>query len=88
MESLTAFLDKKLKLRVNRQKSAVDRPSRRKFLGFRLFKYQGQLRIGLATKTRQRVNARIRELTARASRNMACCIEDLNTYLRGWVGYY
>jgi len=88
MESITTFLGKKLKLKVNRDKSAVDRPAKRKFLGFRLFKYRGQVRIGLATRTRKRVKARLRELTTRASRNMARRIEDINTYLRGWVGYF
>jgi len=89
MESVSAFLEKKLKLKVNRDKSAVDRPARRKFLGFRLFKYRGQIRIGLAPKTLKRVKARIRELTARnPTRNMRHRIEDLNSYLRGWLGYF
>jgi hypothetical protein len=63
MESVTTFLEKRLKLKVNREKSAVDRPSKRKFLGFRMFKYRDQVRIGRR-------------------------IEKLNTYLRGWLGYF
>jgi hypothetical protein len=88
MESVTAFLEKRLRLKVNREKSAVARPSRRKFLGFRLFKDQGKVRIGLAPKTLKRVRMRLRELTTRASRNMVRRIEELNTYLRGWLGYF
>jgi len=89
MESVTAFLEQRLKLKVNRAKSAVDRPARRKFLGFRLFKYQGKVRIGLASRTLKRVKMRLRELTARSpTRNMQERIKELNTYLRGWVGYY
>ena len=89
MGSVTAFLEQRLKLRINREKSAVDRPARRKFLGFRLFKYRGKVRIGLASKTLERVKARLRELTARnPTRNMQARIKELNTYLRGWVGYY
>lgn len=88
MESITAFLQERLKLRVNREKSAVARPSRRKFLGFRLFKHQGKVRIGLAPRTLRRVKMRVRELTARSSRNMGRRIEELNTYLRGWLGYF
>jgi len=88
MESVTTFLEKRLKLKVNREKSAVDRPSKRKFLGFRLFKHRDQVRIGLAPRTLKRVKARIRELTTRGSRNMARRIEELNTYLRGWLGYF
>lgn len=88
MENVTSFLEKKLKLRVNREKSAVDRPSKRKFLGFRLFKHGGKVRVGLAPKTLKRVKMRLRELTKRASRNMARRIEDINTYLRGWLAYF
>jgi len=88
METTTAFLEKRLKLRVNRDKSAVERPSRCRFLGFRLFKYRGRVRVGLAPKTLKRVRTRVCELTARSSRNMARRIEELNTYLRGWLGYF
>jgi len=88
MESVTTFLEKRLKLKVNRERSAVDRPSKRRFLGFRMFKYRDQVRIELAPRTLKRVKARIRELTTRGSRNMARRIEKLNTYLRGWLGYF
>jgi hypothetical protein len=46
METTTAFLEKRLKLRVNRDKSAVERPSRRRFLGFGWIRHRLQARLG------------------------------------------
>ncbi len=90
MESVVEFLEKKLKLKVNRGKSGVARPKHRKFLGFRLFRYKAEVRIGLAPKTISRVKAAIRELT-RASRGgwtMEERIERLQRKLQGWVRYF
>lgn len=50
MESMTHFVEEKLKLKVNREKSAVDRPWKRKFLGFSFLSNQ-QATIRLAPKT-------------------------------------
>ncbi|HTY24044.1 MAG TPA: hypothetical protein VMC85_12995 [Desulfomonilaceae bacterium] len=49
MDSIERFLDKKLKLKVNRQKSAVARPQERKFLGFS-FTSGKELKIKLSDK--------------------------------------
>jgi RNA-directed DNA polymerase len=90
MESVVGFLEKKLKLRVNREKSGVARPKLRKFLGFRLFKSKAGVRIGLAPKTILRVKAALRDLT-RASRGgwtMEERIRRLSEKLRGWVRYF
>ena len=90
MESVVEFLEKKLKLKVNRGKSGVARPKHRKFLGFRLFRYKAEVRIGLAPKTISRIKAAIRELT-RASRGgwtMEERIKRLRQKLQGWVRYF
>jgi RNA-directed DNA polymerase len=90
MESVVEFLEKKLKLKVNRAKSGVARPKLRKFLGFRLFRDKAGVRIGLAPKTVARVKATIRDLT-RASRggwSMEERIRRLRARLVGWVHYY
>jgi RNA-directed DNA polymerase len=90
MESVVEFLEKKLKLKVNRSKSGVARPKDRKFLGFRLFRDKSGVRVGLAPKTVERIKAAIRELT-RASRggwSMEERIWRLRTKLLGWVGYF
>lgn len=88
MASLTDYLERVLKLPVNREKSAVDRPQRRSFLGFS-FLFGPEAHIRLAPKTVARLNARIREITRRTrSMPLTDRIRQLNTYLMGWVAYF
>lgn len=88
MKSIRNFVEGKLKLKVNEEKSAVDRPWKRKFLGFS-FTSQREARIRIAPKTKQRVKDKIRELTSRRkSMSMEARIISLNMYLRGWMGYF
>jgi RNA-directed DNA polymerase len=86
MASLVEFLEGRLKLRVNREKSAVAHVSERKFLGHRLLA-SGVLTI--APKSLDRAKGRIRELTRR---NRGVSFEEvigrLNSFLTGWVTYY
>jgi len=85
--SLTSFLQDRLRLKVNESKSAVDRPWKRKFLGFSLLTQQRRLR--LAPQTLKKVKDKIRSLTQRsAPPSMAERILALNQYLRGWLGYF
>jgi len=84
--SLTHYLQDGLRLRVNESKSAVDRPWRRKFLGFSML---SDRRLRLAPQTVQKVKDKIRSLTQRsAATSMAERIRALNQYLRGWLGYF
>lgn len=88
MESITKFMEEKLKLKVNKDKSAVDRPWRRKFLGFS-FTSQFEPRIRVAKESMKKVKQRIREFTSRSKPlPMEYRIEQLNQYLIGWVGYF
>ena len=88
MESLECFLAKKLKLKVNGQKSAVAKPQERKFLGFS-FTAGKQLKIKLAEKTVKAVKHRIRKITGRSRRiGLDQIVKELNIYLKGWLGYY
>lgn len=89
MESITSFIEKKLKLKVNKDKSAVDRPWRRKFLGFTFSNHLKQPKIRISKQSIQRMKQRVRELTSRKqSINMKDRLEKLNLYLVGWLGYY
>lgn len=88
MQTVQDFLENRLKLKVNEAKSAVDRPWKRKFLGF-TFLPGKEARIRLAPKTVKRVKDRIRELTSRSrSMTMTERIKNLNKYLVGWLGYF
>ncbi len=88
MEGVRRFVEGKLKLRVNEEKSAVDRPWKRKFLGFS-FTNRKEPRIRVAPKTLTRFKAKVRELTSRSkSMSLATRIRRLNEYLTGWMGYF
>jgi RNA-directed DNA polymerase len=88
MDSTERFLAKKLKLKVNRQKSAVAKPQERKFLGFS-FTSGRELKIKLSDKAAKSVKSRIKKITRR-SRGISLLqvIKELSEYLRGWFGYY
>jgi RNA-directed DNA polymerase len=86
MESVTRFLEEKLKLRVNREKSAVAPVGDRKFLGYRLL-LNGKL--GISPKSVKRAKERIREITSRnRGVKFAEVITELNLFLKGWLSYY
>ena len=85
--SVTAFLEDRLRLKVNNAKSAVDRPWARKFLGFTF--YSKDKRIIMATASLQKVKAKIQSLTQRsAAVSMSERIRELNQFLGGWMGYF
>ena len=88
MASVTGFLERRLKLKVNAGKSAVAPPSRRKFLGFS-FTAAAQPRRRIAPQALARFKGRVRELTRRTSgRALAQIVEELSRYLMGWRGYF
>jgi group II intron reverse transcriptase/maturase len=88
MESVTRFVEGKLKLKVNRDKSAVDRPWKRKFLGFSFLSDQ-EATIRLAPKTLERFKERVRAITSRSRPvSMEQRIQELNRYITGWIGYF
>jgi RNA-directed DNA polymerase len=86
LASLTEFLEGKLRLRVNRTKSAVAPVEERKFLGHRLLA-SGTLTI--APTSLERARERIRQITRR-SRGVSFerVIGELNSFLTGWVTYF
>ncbi|WP_245680603.1 group II intron maturase-specific domain-containing protein, partial [Bacillus marinisedimentorum] len=89
MNSITSFIEKKLKLKVNEEKSAVDRPWKRKFLGFSFTVHKENPKIRISSESIKRFKQRLRELTSRSkSMNMTDRIKKLNEYLVGWLGYY
>jgi len=88
MASVSEFITNRLKLKVNESKSAVDRPSRRKFLGFS-FIASKESRRRIAPQALDRFKKKVRELTRRTlGKSMQQMKIPLNTYLRGWRGYF
>ena len=90
MDSVQRFLEKRLRLFINPEKSAVRRPQEVHFLGFRFCRNRAeQWTIHLSQKTVERVKTRLKELTPRNwGQSLQSCIEAINTYLKGWVAYY
>jgi RNA-directed DNA polymerase len=90
MASIRRFLERRLRLLVNEEKSKVARPEEIHFLGFRLRKSpEGQVEVHISDRTKQRLDARIRELTPRNwGQSLARCIEQTNRYLQGWIAYF
>jgi len=89
MASVGAFLDKRLKLKVNSAKSAVDRPWRRKFLGYSMTS-QREPRLKAAPEAVKRFKVKLKALFRRGrGRNLGRFIrEDLAPVLRGWINYF
>jgi group II intron reverse transcriptase/maturase len=86
--SVTDFVESRLKLKVNQEKSAVDRPWKRKFLGFS-FTWNKVPKIRVAKESVKRVKQKIREITSRRKPfSTEERIELLNRYLTGWCGYF
>ncbi len=87
MASVSRFLTKKLRLKVNQAKSAVARPEARKFLGFSISNDGSERRI--APQALAKFKARIRDLTRRTrGLSLEQVIEELAPYLIGWRGYF
>jgi RNA-directed DNA polymerase len=88
MTSLTRFIEGRLKLQINAQKSALARPWQRSFLGFTVTD-EPQPRRRIAEKAVTRFKDRVRVLTRRhRGVSLDRMIADLNPLLRGWAGYF
>jgi RNA-directed DNA polymerase len=88
MQSVTRFIQRRLKLKVNESKSAVARPQERKFLGFS-FTRGAKVKRRIAPKALLRCKQRVRELTGRTRGiSLEQMMKELASYLRGWKGYF
>jgi RNA-directed DNA polymerase len=88
MASVEQFVSRRLKLKVNKAKSTVARPSKRKFLGFS-FTNRKQPRRRIAPQALDRLRSKVRELTRRSRGNsLAQIVKELSVYLIGWRGYF
>lgn len=88
-ENVRRWIEKKLKLKVNENKSAVDQVTKRKFLGFSFMIIKGEVKVLIARNSLRRFKGEIRRLTYRTrGLGISRIINVLNRYLRGWLGYY
>jgi RNA-directed DNA polymerase len=88
LTSIQRFIERKLRLKVNEKKSAVDRPWKRKFLGFS-FTSSKEPKVRIAKESIKRMKKKVREITSRKMPYpMEYRIQKLNQYLIGWCGYF
>ena len=88
MESLSDYLERSLRLTVNRAKSAVDRPWNRGYLGYTLTRHKLS-RLTIAKASLQRLMQHVREILKRGrGRNIRRVMEELAPVLRGWANYF
>jgi RNA-directed DNA polymerase len=86
MTSVVKFIEKKLKLKVNHNKSGVRHCSAVKFLGYTLLEKGG---IRIADKSIDRLKDRVKEITQRnRGVNFEVLIEELNQVIIGWTNYF
>lgn len=89
MRSIKSFLEGKLKLQVNREKSAVDRPWKRKFLGFSFYIGRGVVGIRVHNKPVEKFMDKVRRILSRSNGlSTEQRVEALNRFVIGWVNYF
>jgi group II intron reverse transcriptase/maturase len=91
MESVTRFIEGRLRLKVNTKKSAVAQPQERHFLGFSLGRKprDGTVEVALSKRSKERIDSKVRELTPRNwGGSIKSIILGLNLYTSGWMGFF
>lgn len=89
MKSITEFIEKKLKLKVNKEKSAIDRPWKRKFLGFSFYIKRSEIGIRVHPKSIKRVREKVKVITSRSNAwSMQYRYLKLRQLITGWVSYF
>lgn len=91
MASVTRFIERRLRLKVNAAKSAVAKPEERHFVGFRLRREpkDGQVEVLLSKRSKDRLDENVRRLTPRNfGQSLEGCIRRINEYLVGWTGFF
>ena len=88
-ESITRFVSRRMKLKVNEAKSGVNQPGYTKYLGFGFTISKTNPRIRIHSKSLNRFRERVREITVRTrGRKIGHVVGELTEYIRGWWGYY
>jgi RNA-directed DNA polymerase len=90
MQSITQYIEQRLKLRVSRQKSAVAPAVEQPLLGFRFFRDKaGKVRVTVAPNALKRAEDRLRELTTRnRGVSMERRVKEINCFTVGWTAYF
>jgi len=88
LDSIEEFLNRRLRLQVNREKSAVDRPWKRRFLGYSMT-WHKRPRLKVAPSSVDRLKRELKKVFRQGrGRNLGKLIKELTPTLRGWVNYF
>ena len=89
METITDYIESKLKLKVNRAKSRVSRPNESTLLGFSFYRNANEWSIRIAPKSIKRIKKKMQEQTKRKDPgNVKEKIKKIEATIRGWVNYF
>lgn len=89
LANIIPFLEKKLFLKVNAEKTVVDYVTRVRFLGFSFYRYKGETRVRIHPKSVAKMRRKVREHTSRSNgMSEATRIEKLRQYIVGWINYF
>ena len=89
MESITKFIEKKLGLKVNTEKSKIAKPNEIKYLGFGFYEKNNTWRPKPHLKSLQKFERKLKYQTRRSySVSVARRIDFLNPVIRGWINYF
>jgi len=89
LENILPFIEEKLFLKVNKNKTTVDYAGRVKFLGFSFYQSKGKARVRIHPKSVLKMKAKIKGLTSRSNGwSNKRRIEKLKHYVTGWVNYF
>jgi group II intron reverse transcriptase/maturase len=89
LANIVPYIESKLFLKVNKEKTVVDYVGKVKFLGMAFYVHKGRARVRIHPKSVAKMKARIKELTARSNGwSNEGRILKLKQYIRGWVNYF
>lgn len=89
LSSITTFIEKELKLKVNQQKSGIRTPQEMKLLGYSFYWAKGGYRLRIASQSYDQFKRKVKELTKKTwSMSMEERLDRLNSVCRGWFSYF
>ena len=89
LRRVTGFLENELRLKINREKTAVVYANKIQFLGFGFYKHGDAFRLRVHPKALRRMKTRIDALLlACGGKSRLAWTQKLRQYIRGWIGYY
>lgn len=89
MASITRFIEEDLKLKVNKDKSKVDRPWKLKYLGFTFYPKKGEMGIRVHQNSVKKLKCKLKEITGRSNAmSMELRAIKLRQVIVGWVNYF